>query len=518
MLSRHRDLVESEIDSLLRIRRVKCDETKPACLQCTSTKRRCDGYPSASAHNTARASLLQPEGQTRPDSTPTARVPLETTSFYSLPFKIPGSQNDRQLFHYFCIHASRELAGFSCEGLDFWGRIVLQCSHHEPVVRSALLALASAHRNFATKQAPADGLINPLKEYNRALRRLRKYISSEAAPNKKVILVCCALFYCFENTRGEQEWALIHLETALNLSKEPSGVAGAADSRLVHDAPDNLDTTTLFFSRLDAQASSNVESRLPSLTLVSQDERFGQANCVPPSFTRLSQADVALNKLENWTMHFVISNVQHQWKTEAEIPSAITCERRELKRQFERWEAAFSKLLDHTEAPTDKDKAQTFRDSVAMLKVQRRCYSTALLTFCHISDADWANVRDECEEILEEVELVLRRQSVGMSPGLQSFSCHGGVVTSLWFVSCKCREARIRQKALSLLAATTRREGLWDAQTMGGVVRNMMALELNGEKFDVNGNGSSVEQWAAEVFDARKGGYHTLAKDLNVTM
>jgi len=29
---------------IFRIRRVKCDETQPACLKCTSTGRKCDGY------------------------------------------------------------------------------------------------------------------------------------------------------------------------------------------------------------------------------------------------------------------------------------------------------------------------------------------------------------------------------------------------------------------------------------------------------------------------------------------
>lgn len=37
-----------------RIRKVKCDETKPSCLRCTSTGRKCDGYAPA-----LQASALQ---------------------------------------------------------------------------------------------------------------------------------------------------------------------------------------------------------------------------------------------------------------------------------------------------------------------------------------------------------------------------------------------------------------------------------------------------------------------------
>lgn len=151
---------------------MKCDETKPACLKCTHTGRKCDGYPIAGPHHMPRAPQKDPGDLTSPNSNSIARVPLETTSFYSLPFKIPGSQNDRQLFHYFCVHASQDLAGFSCGALDFWGQFVLECSHDEPVVRGALIAIASAHRKFVTKEAPADGIVNPMKEYNKAIRRL----------------------------------------------------------------------------------------------------------------------------------------------------------------------------------------------------------------------------------------------------------------------------------------------------------------------------------------------------------
>jgi hypothetical protein len=79
---------------------------------------------------------------------------------------------------------------------------VLQVSHQDPVVRSALIAVGSVHRGFVTEEKSV-GFVNPLEEYDKALRRLRRYIASEKPPDMKVMLVRCALLYCFDTTRGE---------------------------------------------------------------------------------------------------------------------------------------------------------------------------------------------------------------------------------------------------------------------------------------------------------------------------
>lgn len=183
-----------------------------------------------------------------------------------------------------------------------------------------------------------------LKEYNKAVRRLRMYMRSGTVPDKKVILACCALFYCSDNTRGERDWALTHLNTALSLLKQPSGVEGAADSKLNEiNAADEIDILKQFFVQLDLQAAMFDHTRLPTFTLASPDEKCGRVNCVPFSFTKFSQAEIAFNKLENWIMQFVISNAQHKFKTEPELPPTVAREMRELKKQFERWETALTR-------------------------------------------------------------------------------------------------------------------------------------------------------------------------------
>lgn len=128
-----------------RTRRIKCDETKPFCRKCAKSGRQCDGYSIQSAISTGSSSrtLLVP-GSASSSRAPSPAPP----DAYAIPFKIPGSQKDRRLFHYFCVQVSTHLSGYGSLGSSFWSNLVLQCSQHESVVRQAVIALSSGHLDY----------------------------------------------------------------------------------------------------------------------------------------------------------------------------------------------------------------------------------------------------------------------------------------------------------------------------------------------------------------------------------
>lgn len=115
--------------------------------------------------------------------------PSRNDFFLCTTFQNTWQPNDRQLFHYFCVHTASDLAEFSYGSENFWGRRVMEYSYHKPVVRSALIAVASIHRNFATEYDESVRRTEPLAEYNKAIRRLRYYMKAQISPDKKVVLV-----------------------------------------------------------------------------------------------------------------------------------------------------------------------------------------------------------------------------------------------------------------------------------------------------------------------------------------
>jgi hypothetical protein len=162
---------------------------------------KCDGYPLTKGNNEKQRQHGLSSACNAP--APSSAPPLDITA-YAIPFQIPGSQKDRQLVHYFCVHACHDLSGYLSS--DFWSRSVLQTSHSEPVVRHALVALSSIHLGYAAQETPGvqqsseDGRnVEALAQYNRAVRQLRKYLS--AIDWSRADLLCVVLLFR-EYSRG----------------------------------------------------------------------------------------------------------------------------------------------------------------------------------------------------------------------------------------------------------------------------------------------------------------------------
>lgn len=78
-----------------KVRRLKCDEARPACLRCTATGRLCDGYG-----------------------------PL---TIVSLPFDISGTEEERRSYHFFRLQTATVILGQ--RDSEYWTTSLLQLSY-----------------------------------------------------------------------------------------------------------------------------------------------------------------------------------------------------------------------------------------------------------------------------------------------------------------------------------------------------------------------------------------------------
>ncbi|KAI0890176.1 uncharacterized protein GGS22DRAFT_183523 [Annulohypoxylon maeteangense] len=173
------------------IRRVKCDETKPACTRCTSTGRKCDGYggtapprpkkspsapsssfsPPLATTSAVTDPFLVPESAAGPsDPYLTKRHELARHSFAAacrgnsalrilrpLAADIEGTEQERQYFHRFRRAAEAGLAMHASSlGAGFWRRLVPLVGQSDPAVRHALIALGAAHESAQLQQEQAQ--------------------------------------------------------------------------------------------------------------------------------------------------------------------------------------------------------------------------------------------------------------------------------------------------------------------------------------------------------------------------
>ncbi|XXG94225.1 hypothetical protein Hte_000479 [Hypoxylon texense] len=165
---------------ILKIRRVKCDETKPACTRCTSTGRKCDGYdgqapprrkkappptstsadPSVSSSSSSSVSnsiipsiptephLARRHEQARHSFAAACRRNSALRVLRPLAADIEGTEQERRFFHQFRRHAEAGLAVHAPGlGSGFWQRLVPLLGHSDAAVRHALIALGASYQS-----------------------------------------------------------------------------------------------------------------------------------------------------------------------------------------------------------------------------------------------------------------------------------------------------------------------------------------------------------------------------------
>lgn len=406
-----------------------------------------------------------------------AMIPM-TVNKYAIPFKIPGSQEDRQLIHYFCVRCSRDLAGpFHT---DFWTKIVLQHSHRSPVVRQALASLGSAHRDYLQDVVKEDNIASSvtLERYDKALRALRRCLNSAESEVLDTAITCCAIFYCFEVARCNSQAAIVHLESGLNIISYQQKQGG-------HKFSDNHESVVHLLMELDVQATMFNDDRIPRLNSMLAPIPDSIAN----PFSALIEAHMVLIRLQNLLLGFLVRNIAYKELNKESLPPSVLLQKGTLLRQFDIWLISFEAYK--SEEPQDTHTSA----GIDVILSQWQVLSMLL-------DADYppnsavfgARPNHRAHRVLSCIENALVHMA--RTSEWRSLSIGNGVVASLFILSMKCSDEHVRARATKLLASSRRREGLYDAEKMLTVVERFTEAkrETTSEQFVGTHEPSSLEK------------------------
>ncbi|KAF7548855.1 hypothetical protein G7Z17_g6796 [Cylindrodendrum hubeiense] len=498
--------------STCRIRHVKCDETRPSCVKCVKAGWKCDGYPSQSG---------APANSSQSLVTTTATKPLNITT-YSIPFRIPGSQKDRQIIHYFCVQGASDISGFLSS--EFWSQTVLQDSYREPVVRQALVALSSLHLDYVTADSAGTEVAGPetLHQYGRALRALQKRLATPSNDASRVALICCVLFYCFESTVGNAEAAVRHLQNGLQVlasCQEMQGEKGL-------DGLGDLKSLSGILARLDLQASLFDDGRMPFLTLTSGNEReYGLTDLSGDQpLSSLQDAQMALDKLLNWLIRLLLNSASYKSEELQNIPPHFLEDKRCLFTELVRWSQKFNTWCTTNQTANEQNLCW-----VQMLLINYRIAQMMLESILPGNDEIFgASPNITAHEVLDLVEnvLTLAKQKNTTAEAAKNprrnFSSENGIIIPLFLLAIKCSDESVCERASQLLAVCNRREGLYDAESMVAVLQHLNAAKserkLMFEQAGVeNTANASLEHWTLDLIDDREGGMDGIGKSTSRT-
>jgi hypothetical protein len=113
---------------------------------------------------------------------------------------------ERRSFEFFCRRTVPELSG-SFDNNEFWQRLLLQATHHEPAIRHAAVAVGALHERFENSlDANLTFKLNEkktqdvfvLQQYSKAIKALLVPQEVQGKQAADVPLMTCVLFIYFE--------------------------------------------------------------------------------------------------------------------------------------------------------------------------------------------------------------------------------------------------------------------------------------------------------------------------------
>ncbi|KAI2703265.1 transcriptional regulator family: Fungal Specific TF [Penicillium roqueforti] len=499
-----------------KIRRVKCDEGRPACRRCVSTSRVCDGYGIWGGGGS-------PYGQ--PQSN-------RTLSTYCTPVPAGNLSHEEQLcFDWLIQRTAKKFAGLFPS--DFWETLVFQASGQEPAVRHAVIALSSAHRfqqRFAAAPDKYDEECFTLQQYNKAIQHLRNN-ATDNSYSLRVALITCMLFITLEYMRGQYTVGNAHLQYGIKLLLDISAPRPPSSMVPTVLSPEE---DFAYNALVDAYVRLSIQSAMfgPVPLYVYLVTKDPQTTSLPYTFNSLLDArrslDDLLNRIHCLKKHYhdyyasqTPTSDQQMLNTQSIIISDLSLWRKtynvsvarlESNKISERDQTSYLLLRLHHEMATimasvclspEETESELIFDTYTdnFIRIMTgfvdiwKSWATAAFSEEDLSKlatgpddlkAIFHNFKtmSDMNTILETSLLELLEKASTVNHFLQApdcgksgFTVEMGYIPPVYYTALKCRVPRIRRQAMRALRAAPHREGVWNGSILADVLEEIIKVE-----------------------------------------
>ena len=462
-----------------RIRHVKCDEEKPACLKCRSTGRTCDGYLGNTRRRTAVKDLIVPM--------PAIISQMGAAYAHNLLVKghpsqaITGTDQQLRCFEYFRLQIGCELAIALELGPTY--DFILRACHSDDVIKAAVVAIGSMGQRLRVNHllTSENQQANALQEYAQvqyctSLRHLRARMSNDPDRSKESAIVACFLFTILEFLQGNEAGTLVHLRSGIKILCRDEDFREATD-------PLRRELTQIF-SIMDRTATSWLGLKsFQSPIIMPCGSLVGLAP--PPlsyiNFRSLDDAATALNFQITRLYHFRRSLAAHD-PSLRNLPLNAYSQYQEMLEQLEQWPKGIDNYL---RSLNDTDLNIQMMQRVSVLQMNFRATSI-MLSSClddpkkqglsHRYDSDFRQILLLARSVIgtmddtfqSRIERILTANNQWISPA-PLFSFYAGVIQPLYILAINCENLHMCHEALELLSTNPWREGAFDSFSMAKI-------------------------------------------------
>lgn len=407
---------------------------------------------------------------------------------------VPGTDQERRSFDFFCHDTGRQLA--YALNIQLVHQLVLQMSHFDITVRSAIIALGSMGERLRinstlTLENDQANICHHFAQthYYKAVRHLRTQICT-AHEHAKNAIIPCFLFTVFEFLQGNDAGGLLHLRSGLKLLRQEHGSLSTG-LQTMSPAHDSLRyEIARIFSIMDVQATLwlGLESFQGPVMIPLFGPGLGQFKS--DTFISLKEAADSLNKQSTLIYYFRHSLATFEGsESQDQMPLEMLAEQERLIKRLESWNTAVDILTAELGMAVDVETLHR----VAVMKMN---YITILieLTACtqYSKDGIYSGFETEFRQVISLASFVIRpftdekklalQRLVAANNGdidpAQMFSFGSSTIKPLYLVAAKCQNLSLCREAIDLLASSPWREGAWDSATMARIAeRRVKELE-----------------------------------------
>lgn len=374
---------------------------------------------------------------------------------------------------YLAVHVlSLDNNGHPLQEDEVWGRIFLQLLNQVECVKAAAIAFGAAYES-SLNNAIAPGPGSAWSYYGSALARLRSDFNNETVGPESLALASVILA-CVEILSQHEQNAFAHFLGAVQI------MAMAYQRRQGAPSDGILDTIKDALVKINLMIGSYGLSQTPQFMYLEFQEAAAGEDAFREPGLAINAAMLCLHR----SYQFIQSAGQlrytySSWKEH----DPIMC-----KRQSEAVTQCVS-VLNSLAALATRLQAQysaatsTLRDSETLAEIYAiRTQLTSALIFIMCAHDPYETGYDEhlgrFRSIVSDAAASARLRRRTKPSAFKLFSTRPGIVSPLFIVSMKCRDAPLRALATTMLSEQ-RREGPADGQILAAIGARLAAIETS---------------------------------------
>ncbi|RAQ57211.1 C6 finger domain protein [Aspergillus flavus] len=440
-------------------RRIRCDESWPACKRCTSTGRRCDG-PSKTA-TTVTVSFAHVL------TIPTMKKPPARLVY----------ENDQEARYVAYFLERLALNSPAQTNIPAWRALMIQGVLGDVAVRECAIAISvlmldtnSKHHSTSCLLASQCGNARyklALKKYGKALSSVRALLSHGDRQSVETALLCGIICIWFEVLIKDHLSALSHLDRCLNIVQM---------SRVLGRGEIDSDIKEAYV-KLDLQAAIHVGARAPVLLVE-------ETKPIPYIFNTFGEAEQKFNA-EYGNVMFLSRRAAapYRYKQPDGIPLEILAEAQLLLERLEQWNLAFH--YSYSCQKTQGDPRMT--PQVCLLLIQYHMAVITASTCLYAEEMIYDRFLPNFDHMMRLAKKLVSWWHSRPAGSMLGVPVDMGVVQPLYMIATKCRVTSLRQSAIDMLASMPNDKGVWEGPVVASVARRAKDIEELGLNVKIDG-------------------------------